>query len=109
MTRPKFFLKETLDKYIRENFYRLDLFFKDEDILKAEFSFFTLTIPAAVTNKKFAHNLSFVPTDVILLSVSKPDTTTVTWHYDKFDRENVEITTTAECTIRAFLGRFNDS
>ena len=105
----KFFLKELEDKFIRENFYRLDKFLREDALKKAEFSFFELVVLGTVVNKKFAHNLSFKPTDVILLSITKPDSATVTWHYDKFDRESVEISTSGPCTIRAFLGRYSDS
>ncbi len=105
----KFFLREIEDKYIRENFFRLDKFLRDDTLKKSQFTFFTVTITGSVTNKKFAHNLPFKPTDVILLSVTNSDSATVTWHYDKFDRENVEISTNATCTIRAFLGRYSDS
>jgi len=105
----KLFTREVEERFSRENFFRLDNYLREEPFRKGNFKFFEFVIPAAVTAKSFAHNLTFQPLDVIPLSIRNSDGTTVTWHYDDFTRENVVITTNGACTIRAYIGRYTES
>lgn len=106
MSTPTFFLKEVGDPYIRDNFRRLDNFLRDFPFAKGEFKFFEIVITGAVTNFDFLHNLGFLPKDVITTNVS--NNATVTWKYDSFTTTTVRLTTSAACTIRAFIGTYRE-
>lgn len=102
--RPNFYLSGIEDEFVRENFRLLDDYLRDVDFLAGEFRHIEIVLESAVTNFKFAHNLGFVPRDIILTFVT--DGATVTWDYDSFDRENIQLDTSAACTIRFFVGRY---
>ena len=105
----RLFTKEVTERFSRENFFTLDSYLREEPFRKGNYKFLELVVPMAVSNKKFAHNLTFQPLDIIMLSVRSPDTATVTWHYDSFDRESIVVTTSSACTIRAYIGRYTES
>jgi hypothetical protein len=95
------------EQYFRRNFQLLqDQFNSKEALLKGEWRFFIISIPSALTNFKYKHNLTFTPTDIIQTSVIGVGV--ITFNYDKFDKENLDITTTGACTVRAFVGRYEE-
>lgn len=108
MTAPKFLLQEIKDQYAQENFRRLDAFLRADALQKGAFLFFTHTFTRAETKLKLPHNLGFQPSDVLQLSVGKPDTATVTWHYDSFDKTNIVLSSSGACTVRAYIGRYGE-
>lgn len=64
------------------------------------------SIPAAVTQLKLPHGLSFQPKDIILTSKLGPGSVTI--NYDKTDDSNIYVTTTGGAvTIRVLLGRLS--
>lgn len=73
-----------------------------QELLLADFRFFSIITTAAVTNMVFTHNLGFIPTDVILTRLSGG---TVTWNYDSFTKDTVSLTTSAAVNLRFLLGR----
>ena len=103
------FIREIKEDFSRENFLRIERESKDNVVRKGNFKFFELVLNSAVTELPLKHGLNFQPLDVILLSVRSPDTATVTWHYDSFTRENIVVSTSAACTIRAYIGRYRES
>ena len=103
------FIREVKDDFSRENFLRIEKESKDNSLRKGNFKFFEINAISAVTELTIKHGLNFQPLDVILLSVRSPDTATVTWHYDSFTRENVVVSTSSACTIRAYIGRYGES
>lgn len=95
------------DPNAQENFRRIKIYIRDAPLLKTAFYFRTIDVPAGfTTNFKFRHNLDFVPKD-ILLSATTNDAT-VTWHFEKFDKAYIVLSTSAPTTIRAFLGAYKD-
>jgi len=102
----RFFINEIKDTFAQQNFKVLLDYFRKQVWDKGNFQFFEYTFNAAVTAAELPHKLSFIPKDVIQLSVSKPDGVAVTWHFDDFDRTNVVISTTGACTVRAFIGSY---
>ncbi len=90
---------------MRENFTRLQDYIRAEEILRGEWRFFEITVTAAVTNFKYAHNLGFTPKDVIQTSVVGAGA--ITWNYSLFSKELLDLTTTDALTVRAFIGRFD--
>lgn len=103
------FTREIKDDFSRENFVRIERESKDNVVRKGNFKFFEFVVASAATELKLKHGLNFQPLDVIMLSIRSPDTATVTWHYDSFTRENVVVSTSAACTIRAYIGRYGES
>lgn len=97
-------LNEMKDQYVQENFIRLQDFLKTTGLLSSDFGFFSITVPSALTNFRFAHNLGFRPLDIIQTSVIGG---TVTWNYASFDDEFLDLTTSAALTVRGFAGRFD--
>lgn len=102
----KFFLSEIADLFTRQNFERLDRFLQAEPLLRGNFKFFELTFSAAVTNHSVRHGLSFRPLDVI--QTYKTDGITVTFIPDSFTESVIKLTTSGACTVRAFIGRYEE-
>lgn len=95
------------DPNAQENFRRIKGFLRDESLLKTGFFFRTFSIPASgLVDFRFAHNLTFIPKDVLVSSILND--ATVTWHYEKFDRTYVYLTASAATTLRVFFGAYKD-
>lgn len=103
---PDYIFKDIKDEYTRESFKRLQDFLADFPFFRGNFKFFELTFTSAVTDLKVAHGLKFVPTDVI--QTSSKGAGILTWVYDSFDRENLVVTTTGACIVRAFVGAYRE-
>lgn len=98
---PLISIEDVDDPQARENFRRIDSFFREDTNLKG-FQHFEIVLEAAVTNKKYPHNLGFTPKDVIVTSLIGAGA--ITWNYELFDSENLDLTTTGAVTIRAYIG-----
>jgi hypothetical protein len=57
-----------------------------------------------VVNYRYPHKLGFVPEDVIQTSLRGAGA--VTWNYDQFNRDYLDVTTTGACVVRAFVGLY---
>lgn len=104
-----FFKQEIVDLFTRENFFKLENYFRTDPFRKGNFKFMEIVSPGVWASKAVAHNLKFTPKDIIPLSVASPDGVTVTWHYDDFTSDNLYISTSGACTIRAYVGRYEES
>lgn len=100
----RLFTREILDRYSQDNFQRLTNYINAEPVLKGRFKFFTYTFTGAVTNEKILHHLGFQPKDVLQTSLTGAGT--ITWNYDRFDVNYINVTTTGPCVVRAFLGSY---
>lgn len=105
----KLYTVEVSDEISRENFFRINNYVREDNLRKSRFRFFEFSVLSAVTNLKIPHKLTFTPLDVISLSVRNSDATIVTWHYDDFDKTNVVVSTSGPCTVRIYLGRYEES
>lgn len=106
MAKPKLNLISAEDKIVLENFRRMEKVWTNEPILRGEWKFVEIAFAGAVTNFKFKHYLKFIPKDVIQTSLVGAGA--LTWNYSLFDRENLDITTSGACTVRAFVGRVEE-
>ncbi len=104
MPIPTFLLSEIKDTYIQQNFKRLSDFFKKNKQF-VDFKHFEIVFTSAQTNYRLQHGLGFVPLDIIKTKFT--GTGNLTFNYDKFTTEEIDITTTGECAIRFFAGTFN--
>lgn len=110
MSLLRLFKSEILDKYVRENFQRIENHAKDDLLGNNRFIFIEKELALATYPATFElpHTLGFQPKDVIQLSVS-PDDTVVTWNTDSNTRTTYSVTIDQACTVRAFIGRYGDT
>jgi hypothetical protein len=104
MALNNLFLVEIEEGYTRENFRKIIEEFSTVFLLK-NLRFVQISITGNVTNFKFPHNMRIVPKDII--QTSKIGTGTWTWNYDKFDRDNLDITVSGASgtnVVRALVG-----
>jgi hypothetical protein len=94
-------VKEIEDPVIRDNFFRVREFLRDELFGKFIGRHMSLTVSAAVTNERVPHRLGFKPEDVILTYCSA---NSVTFNYSLFDNLYMDFTTTGACTFRFYIG-----
>lgn len=99
-------ITEIVDKWARENFRRLQDFLRDEPMLRGNFKYVEFSVTSAATHT-VPHRLGFQPVEVIQLHIS-PDTVTTTWKFDSFTSTTFKVTTSAACTIRAYIGRHEE-
>ena len=99
-------LTEIADKWVRENFKRIQDKLRDDPLLRGNFQFIEFSVSSATTHT-VPHRLGFQPSEVIQLYVS-PDSISVTWNYDSFTKTTFSVTTTGSCTIRAYIGRHQE-
>jgi hypothetical protein len=97
----KFLLKEISDFYVRENFEKLLNFFKDKPFLE-KWQVFEIDFDSATANGVFRHTLGSVPKDII--QTSKTGAGNVTFNYELFDRDFINLTTTGPCKVRFLVG-----
>ena len=98
---PFFSIEEVTDPRARDNWRKLDLFLKEDTNLSG-FHHFEIIIDKAVTNLKYPHKLGFQPKDVLV--TSQIGSGTITWNYELFDSDDLNITTTGPTTVRAYIG-----
>lgn len=101
----RFLLAEIKDEIVRENFGRLIDLLKGLPIVTSQMKFFEYTFTSAVTNLQIRHNLGFRPLDLIQSSVVGG--ATVTWNYDRFTNDFLDVTTSGSCVVRGFVGRYD--
>jgi len=94
------------DPIIREAITSLYEDLRNIALLKAEFKHVEITFDAAVTDFKFYHGFSFIPTHVITGFVT--NNANVIWDLDESTKDYILLTTSDACTVRAFLGRYEE-
>lgn len=103
---PDIIFKDIEDQYTRENFVRINDFFKAFPLFKGQFKFFELTFDRVLTSQKVSHGLGFKPTDIIQTSIIGPGA--LTWDYVNFDDKSLVLSTTGACKIRVFIGAYRE-
>lgn len=94
------------DQVTREVIETLINLINREQPLKGQWKFFELTFNQNGTFK-VPHGLMFAPKDVVQLSIR--GAIDLTWQFAKFDKTNVELTTTGACTVRALIGTYSEA
>lgn len=92
------------DPVSRECFQWIIDYVRDVPLLQGSFRHFQLTFTRAETDLLIPHRLGFQPKDIIQTSLTGAGT--VTFNYNKFDADNIAITTTGACVVRFFAGRY---
>ncbi len=101
--KPFLYIQDITDLFLRKNFEALKDYFQRENQLLG-FQHIDITFTKAETNYKVAHNLGFTPLDVLTSHFVGPGT--LTWNYDRFNSTHLDITTSDECRVRAFIGLY---
>lgn len=96
---------EITDRFIRENFARLEDFINRKSPL-SDFKFFEIDIPEISGNLPVKHGLPFVPLDVVMLSATGNQNFYFLNQF--FDAENIYISTSGPVRLRFLLGKFTD-
>ena len=91
----------------QDNFDELDKRWKENLFLQFEGKFISVTYTAAVANDKIFHGLNFIPKDILVLQENPAGTLTINW--DEFDSECIDLTVTGACTLRMFVGFYQES
>jgi hypothetical protein len=94
-------LPQIKDQVIRENFSRIQSFMSSIKLLKGDWQFFEIDIPAAAT-QAIRHGLPFVPRDIILLHITGDHR--VYFKYQDFDATNIYVVASGPCVLRFFAG-----
>ncbi len=98
------------DPVAQENFQKIGLYVKTEEVLKTGFKHFAETYTTTGTFI-IKHRLGFIPTDLLQSSIF--GTGTVVWNYNSFTEENLSVTIggtvsqTVPTVVRFFLGRYS--
>src|SRR5690606_37576894 len=71
------------------------------------FRFMEFSLDGAVANSKFAHNLGYIPKDVIMLQLTGEGT--LTFNYNLFDSKNIDVSSTGAVKVRLFIGTYRKS
>jgi hypothetical protein len=104
MTFPRLLRQEIEDQYVQENFKRLMDYGNANPLDRANFQFFSIDIPSAVTNFKYRHGLGFTPLDVIIMHNS--NNAAITLNYSKFDSNELDINASGATLLRCLVGRY---
>jgi hypothetical protein len=99
-------LKDIQDPYVRENFFRLRKFLDQQIFFDGDFKLYDINVEKKETEFKIAHGLTFIPADIILLSVSGDYN--FYFNYQDFDKDNMYVTTDGPVRIRFLAGKLSD-
>lgn len=106
--KRKLYISQLEDEYMKSNMVVIGDIFSSTPFLKGQWRFITFQVPATGTDIKLAHNLNFIPADVIVTSVING---TITFRYNQFDANFIAFdatVTTAPMTVRAIIGRYTE-
>jgi hypothetical protein len=105
----KLYVSQIEDPYIQENFKGIGDLFKGNPFLKGEWRFMTFTIATSGTGLQVAHNLPFIPADIILTSVIGGS---ITFNYSSFDVKFINIDATVSgatpMAVRVLVGKYSE-
>ncbi len=103
------YIVEIEDQYIRENFRKVKDYTKNVFLFK-NLKFFEVNLTTNTTNLRFKHNLGYTPKDLIQTGLY--GTGTVTWNYNLFDANFLDLTTASipangTLTVRFLAGNID--
>jgi hypothetical protein len=90
----------------KENFRRIREWVENSVWERFVGEHFEIVFTQAETNFRLPHFLGFAPKDVVQTSLTGAGA--ITWNYGLFDRTDLDMTVTDACTVRAFIGRFEE-
>jgi hypothetical protein len=101
------FTSEILDRMTRRNFEGLEQNLRAQEVAKFDWKKMDIEVPAASTNLLIAHDLGYVPQDVIV--TRQTGTGAITFLYEDFTDKFLVVTTTGPVTVRALVGAYREN
>lgn len=101
---PELFMSQITDQFIRDNFRKVKDFFRVVALF-SNFKRFTFTFAAPMTHQKIPHGLGFLPTDILISSITGKGS--VKFNQDLTDTKNFDVTVTGPCVVRLIAGAFD--
>lgn len=98
--------KDIEDKFTRENFFRLKRELEAQQILDGFWQFFEITFTEGGTLVPIKHGMSFVPKDIIMLSIEGDYN--FYFNHAEFDKENLYATLAGPCRVRFLAGSYKN-
>ena len=102
----KLLLERVEDKLVQDNLRKVEGYVRELPLTQDNSRVIELTFTGAVTDYLYPHQLKFVPKDA--LTLRKTGAGAITWNYEDFDRENISVTTTGACVVRALIGTISN-
>lgn len=100
---PTLLVKEMADLYVKENFQSLASYFAANNQFFG-FKFIEVVTTSAKANVPVAHNLGYIPQDVVITHCSGSGVVTINW--GSFTSSQIFISTTGPCRVRLFVGSY---
>lgn len=100
-------LKDIQDPYVRENFARISRYLESQTILEGNWRFYLIEVKSSFNNFEFKHNLTFVPKDIIVLSID--GNKNVDFRFDLFTKTSIILSTQGPAVIRILAGSYPDN
>lgn len=100
---PQVAIDQLKDPLLQRNFKNLQNFF-DTEIITMGFRFMEFTLDKETVNAKFAHNLGYIPKDVLVTRLTGEGQ--ITFNYNLFDNRNIDVTVTGPVKVRLFIGTY---
>lgn len=101
---PFLFLQQISDRILQRNFVALQEYLRLQSLLE-DFKFYEIIFDSAQTNFRYKHGLSFIPKDLIVTRIVGEGN--VTFNFDDFTTDELDMTTDGACEIRFFAGVYS--
>jgi hypothetical protein len=98
--------KQIDDKYVRQNFEKIEALVNDAVFLQGNFKFFEFRVTGAQEEFKLYHKLGFNPNDIF---VTKAIGSSFEWIYTGFNSDYLTIKTTGDLYLRVIIGNLRGS
>ncbi len=98
--------KDIEDRFTQENFFRLKRELEAQQILDGFWKFFEVEFQEGGTLVPIKHYLSFVPKDIIFLSIE--GNYNFYFNFAEFDKDNMYATPAGRCRVRFLAGAYKD-
>lgn len=99
-------LKDIRDPHVRENFFRIQNFIKNQVLFEGDFKLFDITIDKKVDSFKVKHGLTFIPADIVVVSVDGDFN--YYFRFKDFDKDFIYITTNGPVRLRFLAGKLKN-
>jgi hypothetical protein len=99
-------LKDLEDEISQENFFRIKEFIDSQVLFDGDFKLFDIQIPVQSASFKILHGLTFIPQDIILLSIVGDHN--FYFRYQFFDKTSIYVSTNGPTRLRFLAGKFRD-
>lgn len=101
--KPKLYVNEIKDTFLRENFKRLEEYFRTQNQI-GDFHHFEIEFDGPEDNRVVRHPLAYVPRDVIVTKIVGSGG--ATFNFKDFTDEEISISSSGKIKIRFYVGSY---